>query len=337
LVSGLSVPAGKTLECSGATLKYTGATIAITLAGGGRVENCILAKQGTLGAIGIQISNTGSAGVIERNTISNFSKGVYLHGSVGVGVYFIVIRDNYFAANTIGIDSDYSGGATVNSVTIQGNVVHDSNIAFNVCSGCAGWAFISNDVEFPVGANAIEYNILGYGNTLLSNWVEYNVLGSATGVIGLKVTGTKNVLLGNQIPQGDTTNWTAKSIAAGNAVLNLHDTVGGDIQFPGTVNVAGFLQGSSNFPVPDVTACTGASISTGSTNLAGKFTGLPSGACTIVLAMRDATAAHGWSCAVNNQTTANLFRQTASTRSTVTISGTSASGDVLAYGPCAAW
>lgn len=89
-------------------------------------------------------------------------------------------------------------------------------------------------------------------------------------------------------------------------------------------------------PAVTATSCTGATIGTGATNLVGTITGLPTGACSVVLTFASATAAHGWSCAVSDQTTsANLFQQSANTTTSVTFAGTSVSGDVLSYGPCA--
>lgn len=93
-------------------------------------------------------------------------------------------------------------------------------------------------------------------------------------------------------------------------------------------------------PSLNVTGCTGATLATDSSNWTGSITGLPTGACTIVLTFAvssgqgSGVAHHAWTCAVSDNTTANLFRVSASSTSSVTFSGVSASGDVLSYGPC---
>lgn len=96
-------------------------------------------------------------------------------------------------------------------------------------------------------------------------------------------------------------------------------------------------------PSLNVSGCTGATLATDSSNWAGQITGLPTGSCTIVMTMAVSTfnlsgvAHHAWTCAVSDLTTANLFRVSASTTTTVTLTGTSVSGDVLQYGPCGAY
>lgn len=65
-------------------------------------------------------------------------------------------------------------------------------------------------------------------------------------------------------------------------------------------------------------------------NNAGTITSGTTGACTPVVTFAF-TAPAGWACAIANQTTANLIRQTASTTTTATFSGTTVSGDVLVY------
>jgi hypothetical protein len=72
-------------------------------------------------------------------------------------------------------------------------------------------------------------------------------------------------------------------------------------------------------------------IGTGARNLAGFITSTTTGAYTGVLTFSGLTAPVGWACAVSNNTTANLIRQTAYTTTTATFAGTTVSGDVLTY------
>lgn len=62
---------------------------------------------------------------------------------------------------------------------------------------------------------------------------------------------------------------------------------------------------------------------------AGRFTSGTTGACSVTVTLP--TAPNGWACAASNQTTANLIRQSASTTTSCTITGTTVSGDVISF------
>jgi len=89
-------------------------------------------------------------------------------------------------------------------------------------------------------------------------------------------------------------------------------------------------------PTVGAGGCTGAVIGTGSKMLAGTITGTPSATCTVTLTF-PVTATTGWSCAISNQTTAALIRQTDSTATIATFVGVTIANDVLRYGPCIAY
>lgn len=78
------------------------------------------------------------------------------------------------------------------------------------------------------------------------------------------------------------------------------------------------------------TTCTGATIGTGSKANAGFVTSTTTGVSTVVVTF-PFTAATGWAISPTNNTTANLTRQTASTTTTATFSGTTVTGDVISY------
>ena len=64
----------------------------------------------------------------------------------------------------------------------------------------------------------------------------------------------------------------------------------------------------------------------------GRFSTSNTGACNAVVTMGGgATAANGWSCAVSDQTTGNLFRVSASNGTTATLSGVSAASDTISF------
>lgn len=68
---------------------------------------------------------------------------------------------------------------------------------------------------------------------------------------------------------------------------------------------------------------------------AGSFSTTAVGACAAVITMGDSlTATNGWSCHANNRThatSANILVETASNTTTATLSGTTASGDVIDF------
>ena len=67
----------------------------------------------------------------------------------------------------------------------------------------------------------------------------------------------------------------------------------------------------------------------------GAFVSGTTGTCTTTITMNGAvgeTSFHGWTCWSNNQTTANLMRETASNTTTATLSGTTVTGDTINFG-----
>lgn len=77
-------------------------------------------------------------------------------------------------------------------------------------------------------------------------------------------------------------------------------------------------------------AVSSGSIVTGSTNVAGQINSATTGAFTCIITFTS-TAPTGWSIHPSNMTTANLIRQSASSTTTATITGTTVSGDVISY------
>jgi hypothetical protein len=76
--------------------------------------------------------------------------------------------------------------------------------------------------------------------------------------------------------------------------------------------------------------CTGATMGSGSKNNAGFVTTSTTGTTTCVITF-SVTAPTGWAIAPQNNTTANLIRQTASSTTTATFVGVTVSGDVISY------
>ena len=80
-----------------------------------------------------------------------------------------------------------------------------------------------------------------------------------------------------------------------------------------------------------VSGCATTSALTGGAT-SGSFATTTTGTCTAVVTMgSSATATNGWACSVNDQTTGNLFRQSATTTTTATLTGVSVSGDTISF------
>jgi hypothetical protein len=94
---------------------------------------------------------------------------------------------------------------------------------------------------------------------------------------------------------------------------------------------SGYLSEGTKFTT---TGCSVSATTGGAT--AGTITSGTSGTCTPVVTMAGAsglTAATGWSCWMNDETTpADVMHQTAHSTTTATFSGTTVSGDVLSFG-----
>ncbi|MFZ3343379.1 MAG: hypothetical protein WA213_21050 [Terriglobales bacterium] len=125
--------------------------------------------------------------------------------------------------------------------------------------------------------------------------------------------------------------------SAGTVVNALETTDNaGDWQMPKSLTLAATIAGGTKFTVSGCSATTtvgGAS--------AGQFDSGTTGTCTVTITFNGATgltAPNGWYCAPANDftTPADSLKQTASTTTTATLSGTTVSGDVINFG-CTAY
>lgn len=97
----------------------------------------------------------------------------------------------------------------------------------------------------------------------------------------------------------------------------------------GKLKAAGYMSLGTKFTT-DTGCGTVTSLTGGAT--AGSFVANTTGACTVVITMGDtATAPNGWICSPSDRTTGNLFRQSASSTTTCTVTGTAVSGDVISF------
>lgn len=121
--------------------------------------------------------------------------------------------------------------------------------------------------------------------------------------------------------------WSALSTITGNQLNGVNFSVAGPT---GAVTTPGLISGGTKFTI---TGCSAGTTVGGSS--AGTFLSGTTGACSVVITLNGATgltAPNGWSCSANDLTTpANLISQSASTATTCTVTGTTISGDKIAF------
>lgn len=252
-----------------------------------------------------------------NDSIQGFAAGVSIWLWQAVGV---LIQPQGTACGTPVGPLEVAGGTVGNALTAQGLIrlvgpAPAQNGNNSSASGAAGGA-----ITLTPGAGG---GFTGGSSSTAGTGGQLNLNAGAGGPAN---SGSTNGVGGNVVITAGAAGGGAGTAASA-----------GLINLASKTNVTAFLQGASAAPSVNATSCTGATIGTGATNTAGTITALPTGACSVVLTFASATAANGWTCAVSDQTTANLFRQTANTTTTVTFAGTSVSGDVLTYGPCVAF
>lgn len=96
----------------------------------------------------------------------------------------------------------------------------------------------------------------------------------------------------------------------------------------GGVKAAGYISAGTKFTA---SGCTNSATVGGAS--AGTYTSGTTGTCTVTITMGNSlTAPNGWDCSASDRTTAaDVQRTSASTTTTATISGTTASGDVISF------
>jgi hypothetical protein len=263
---------------------------------------------------------------------SAYGDGIYLGGTPGTSCCTGTNTDPYQAYSATIIEHNtFSGfnvpitaqGPNVNAVIIRGNVFFGGNLNNRL------W-HIQN---------------IGAGGSFNVGWIiDGNVFQEQYTICDINLRAAqKNTFTNNKRFDGDSnSNFVCGTSTATQNVIDRTTNTADQTQ---PFLDAG-LQGRGNYLLPGISdappsvnnaSCAGATIGSGSTNGAGTITGLPTGTCTVILTF-DTTlntySTTGWRCAVSDQTTGNLFRQTASSATTATFSGVSVSGDVLSYGPC---
>lgn len=202
-------------------------------------------------------------------------------------------------ANPIGVDSNAvtflagtTSGFSAHGIGITGSVESQSRILNNTVKNLNGTAFG-----------------IGYYDSGTGTWSN-NVTLAGNRYLGL--SSLSNLAAGTTITAYD--NRTNAGVPGGTAAT---DFTTGDA-----------LAGGPTF---SMTGCSATGPTGGSTT--GAYISGTSGSCAVVVTMgQQKTAAHGWSCSVNNITTpADVQKQTAYSATSATFSGTTVTSDVVSF------
>jgi hypothetical protein len=155
-------------------------------------------------------------------------------------------------------------------------------------------------------------------------WTSGTGFGCNTAVAASTVTTNAN-LTGVITSSGNATSIASQTGTGTTFVTSASPTITGNLKAPALISSGTKFTASG---------CSNSTTVGGST--AGTFASGTTGVCTVIITMAGATgitAPTGWACFANDMTTtADKINQTASSVTTATISGTTASGDVISFG-----
>ena len=238
---------------------------------------------------------------------------------------------------------------------IGGNIATNANNAKGVVIDGASFVNVTNVKVLCSGTGTIGISLINssFRNNLIGNLptgcvsgidVNSGILNNITGNIvtgsstdGIKVEGgaNGNNLVGNVAHGAGITNGLNMDATTGGNQVGFNTFYGATktIINAGLANQIGFNWTFNNTLVPtlNVASCGSAALVAGSTNTSMRITGLPTGACSIVVTFGQQAADNEWVCTVQDYVTpANPFVHSgAASATTATISGTSVSGDGL--------
>lgn len=231
----------------------------------------------------------------------------------------------------------------VGSNTDQSNQSGTNNTAVGAFAS-VGVASNSHSNDTAMGANALFAVTTGGTNSAFGSSAGSKITtGSGNLIEGFNVasttlqTGSNNILFGVDATTDAAAAGTSNTVlikGTGTAVVSAtgtnSSTIGPAITLGGQTTAPAFTSGGTKFTISGCSAGTtigGASV--------GSFVSGTTGVCTATVTINGATgltATNGWSCWSSDETTGNLFRQTSSTATTATFSGTTVTNDVVAFG-----
>lgn len=252
---------------------------------------------------------------IDNNTCFNPTRyGVALFGVGSTPIPSMSVSRNYITgAQFAGITIIQGGGTpTFNNVTISDNILSNNG------QGAIGEAAAGIYLDLSISGLKLNNN---YAFDTGSGFQKFGISIGASGAI------TNGLFSGNHLANNATSGLDLVGTFSGEMFGNDGIANFGTIYDP-TLGAGG---AGTKFTI---SGCSTTTLVGGAA--AGSFKSGVTGTCTPVITLNGATgvtAPHGWTCWSNDETTpADTLRETGSTATTVTLSGTTVSGDVIDFG-----
>lgn len=299
VVSGISVKGSATGVAPTITTTDSGSNSGLTIQTKGTGNLTLNAGSGGLGSVLIQANSS---------TIWQYLSGRFIFSPVSQSSTVTPFYSLNGATRATATASTEAPLATFGSTTASTDTHATGALTLN-----RSFIFTAENLAFSAGSTVtdgagIGFTMPGCG----ANATCTNLSGIYHGAQALLATGT-------------ITNAYAINVAADTGATNNYA-----IRTVGKSQMDTIISGGTTFTV---SGCSATSPVGGSA--AGTFASGTTGACTAVVTINGATGAtapNGWSCWSNDETTGNLFRQTASSTTTATFSGTTVSGDAITFG-----
>lgn len=305
--SVLSVDASTASVVTGVAIKgaATGGTSTITCTDSG--SNCGLTVQGK-GSGNARLTSSGG-----QSIMSGGAGGLWSVGTVGFS----------------GAQSSASSGVITKYAFAAG--ASDTGLTASTEAPWSTWGVAASSRSHAAGALALQRDHQFYGApdafASASTLTDGATIGFALKNCGTNGTCTNEsgIYHASTALTGTITNSYAINVAADSGATNNYA-----IKTTGKSLMDTIISGGTTFTV---SGCSATSPVGGSS--AGQFTSGTTGVCTATVTINGATGAtapNGWSCWSADETTGNLFRQTSSTTTTATFSGTTVTSDIITFG-----
>jgi hypothetical protein len=243
----------------------------------------------------------GAATAPSTNTHLTFATNTLTVGLAGIG------------SGILALAGSTSGSATVTAPAVAGT--NTNQVVF------------TNGIQLPAAADSIGFTGdtttgIGYIGAGIFGFYHNGTYEGRVYIGGIEASGSS----GFGFSDNSTYNDTFMSRCASNVFCFGTATNGNNT---GTLKAASYMSVGTTFT--SNAGCSETSLAGGAT--AGKYVSGTTGTCTVIITMgNSATAPNGWACSVSDETTANLMRETASTTTTATFSGTAVTSDVIVFG-----
>lgn len=271
-----------------------------------------------LGSLNVGIGGAGPSGALSSTTTG---QGNTAFGYNALPLNTTGGNNTAIGANTIAVDTTGTSSTAVGAFALQHTLAF-SNTAVGLQSMQAD---TSGSHNAAFGVNSLQNILTGANNVAIGEQA------GVTATSANSTTGDSNMtFLGFQSGKSvvsATTLTNSFAIGSGAVVGASNTGVFGNSSLTTLLTGSGLLvAGGTKFTA---SGCTNSA--TLGTSLAGQFTSGTTGTCTVVITP-GITAPNGFACQANDLTTnADLIIQTASTTTTATISGTTATSDIVNF------